>query len=376
VRLKIAIPESHVSKDVLDAGLEATTRLNEQMLKAGEIPTFERGLRYGIQWRPEPKGDEHFDSADKVISRKWGDCDDLAPWHAASLRVTGEDPAANAVVYQSGPARWHAVVQRGDGSIDDPSKRAGMRPGIAPGVFGTVNGDQGFDVVGISGAVVPPMFGPERNGVGAYIVRPKIAIRPFYGALQARADLPWQWREHLRDEPNRTDWNLTALHTAPVASTALTGAIQDVCCAGLAVGGIDEDHLDRLCAIADACEGADYYDLERIYGADHAEAASAVVGSLFGKLKRGLGKLAKKAVMPIARGAASFVPGGSIALKAAEQGARMFRGGGGGKRRPAAAPAPFARPAPFAAPGATPGARAVHHVPSSGGGRGVVINVY
>jgi hypothetical protein len=372
VRLKIAIPEPHVSKPVLDAGLEAVTRLNEQMLAAGEIPTFERGLRYGIRWRPEPKGDEHFDSADKVIGRKWGDCDDLAPWHAASLRQSGEDPAAKAVVRRSGPKMWHAVVQRGDGSIDDPSKRAGMAPGVTPGVFG-----EGFDVVGISGAVCPPMIQPEYSSVvGAYIVRPQIALRPFYGQFQARADLPWNWREHMAmDEPNKTALNLTALHTAPVASTALTGAINDVCCAGMAAEGVQDEHLDRLCAIADACDGADYYDLERIYGQEHAEAAAAVVGSLFGKIARGLKKVAKKAVMPIARGAASFVPGGGLALNVAERGAGMFRGGGG-KRRPSA---PASRPtsSPSSSPRGFAPARPGSPISvPTGSGRSIVIHFH
>ena len=77
MRLKIAIPETHVTAPVLDAGLEAVTKLNEQMITSGEVPTFERTLRYGIQWRPEPKGDEHFDSAQAVLRRRAGDCDDL-----------------------------------------------------------------------------------------------------------------------------------------------------------------------------------------------------------------------------------------------------------------------------------------------------------
>lgn len=374
MRLKIAIPEAHVSKEVLDAGLEAVTRLNEQMLAAGEIPSFERGLKYGIRWRPEPPGDEHFDSADRVIGRKWGDCDDLAPWHAASLRASGEDPDASAVVRRSGPKRWHAVVRRGDGSEDDPSKRAGMGPNVAPGVFGVSGDDGGY---GIVGAVVPSMLPVDYNSVvGAYIVRPQIAVRPFYGQFQARADLPWNWREHLEhDTPNQTALNLTALHTAPVASTALTGAINDVCCAGLAAEGVSDDHLDRMCAIADACEGMDYYELAHIYGEEHAEAAAAVVGSLFGKIARGIGKIAKKTVMPIARGAASFIPGGSLALNAAERGAKMFRGGGGKGRPPAPQPMRvqpgLAHPRPFAS--ASPARPTAVHVPA-GSARPIIFN--
>jgi len=319
VRVKIAIPEAHVSKPVLDAALESVTRLNEQMLASGEVPSFERMLHYGVKWRPEPPGDEHFDSADRVIKRGWGDCDDLAPAHAASLRHSGEDPGAVAVVRRSGPKRWHAVVQRSDGSIDDPSKRAGMAAGVTPGVIG---------------AAVPLMLPPLASAVvGAYILRPQIAMRPFYGQFQARADLPWNWREHMAmDTPNRSDIAMSTLHTAPVASTALTGAIDDVVQLASACGLGEGDHVDRLCAIADACEGASFDELAEVYGVDNAEAAAQVVGSLFGKIARGLGKVAKKAVMPIARSAASFVPGGSAALRAAEQGVRMFRGKDGKRR--------------------------------------------
>lgn len=305
MRVKVAIPEQHVSKPVLDAALESVTRLNEQMLANDEVPSFERALRYGVKWRPEPPGDEHFDSAERVIRRKAGDCDDLAPYHAASLRHSGEDPGATAVVRRSGPKRWHAIVQRSDGSFDDPSLRAGMKPGVAP------------MPPGVMGAVLPMMLAPGRSEVGAYLLRPQIALREHYGQHQARADLPWQWREHLMlDKPSPSDIAMTALHTAPLASTALTGAIDDVCRLAAVCGAASDQHVDRLCCIADACEGVPYNELIQIYGYEHASAAHAVVGSFFKKLGRGIGKIAKGAVKIAVPMAASFVPGGSAILRA------------------------------------------------------------
>src|SRR5262245_53396081 len=121
MRVNVAIPEAHVTQPVLDAALEAVTRLNEQLIQSGH-PTFKQALPTGIKWKPEPPGSEHFDHAGIVAHRGWGDCDDLAPWHAASLRVTGEDKGANAIVVPSGPNRWHAVVRRSNGAIDDPSE--------------------------------------------------------------------------------------------------------------------------------------------------------------------------------------------------------------------------------------------------------------
>src|SRR5882724_972497 len=211
MRINVAIPESHVEAPVLDAALEATTRLNESLLDAGQIPTFEKGLKYGVKWQPEPPGQEHFDHGGIVMKRRWGDCDDLAPWHAASLRTSGEDPHATAIVKRSGPKTWHAVVLRGDGSVDDPSKRAGM--------------GQPHEYLG---AVLPVMYRPKQAVVGgAYIVRPQIALRPVRGGFQARADLPWHhWTAD--EKPSPTDYAMASLHMAPVASTALTGAIEGI----------------------------------------------------------------------------------------------------------------------------------------------------
>src|SRR5258706_3119168 len=172
MRINVAVPEAHVTAPVLDAALESVTRLNEEMIQRGEVPTFPQGLSHGVKWKPEPPGQEHFDHAGVVMKRKWGDCDDLAPWHAATLRHSGEDPGAFAVAQRSGPKRWHAVVQRSDGSIDDPSKRAGM------GMAGS----------GIIGAALPLMYWPSSVVGRAYIVRPPIAIRPPRGASPALAD--------------------------------------------------------------------------------------------------------------------------------------------------------------------------------------------
>lgn len=266
MRIQVAIPEEHVEADVLDAALESVTRLNEKQLAQKQVPYFGEAVRRGVRWRPEPPGQEHFDHAAKVVSRGWGDCDDLAPYHAATLRHTGEDPEAFAFARRSGPKRWHAVVRRGDGSVDDPSKTAGM----------------GQPVIGVAGASVPFMCGGSSSSVvGAYLLRPQIALRPVRGAYQARADLPWQWRESLDEKPSPTDMAMTTLHTAPLAATALTGAIEGAIVLGTCSGAADPDHLARLAAISDACNGIGYGELCGVYGLDHADAAMQVVGSFF-----------------------------------------------------------------------------------------------
>jgi hypothetical protein len=304
VRINVAIPESHVEAPVLDAALESVTRLNESMLERGQVPPFDRALDAGVRWKPEPPGQEYFDHAGTVIQRKWGDCDDLAPYHAATLRHKGIDPEATAIVKRSGPNRWHAVVQRSDGTIDDPSRDAGM----------------GSKVHGIVGAVVPQIGDIASQVSGAYIVKPAIAMKPMRGGWAARADVPWTWKEHLDDKPSPTDYAMATLHASPLASTALTGAIDGALEMALCGGYADPDHLNRLACLAEACEGVERDELARVYGEAHADAAVHLVGSFFGKAIKRAGKLAKGAVrtaMKVAPGVVQFVPGiGPVASSA------------------------------------------------------------
>lgn len=320
MRINVAIPEANVEAPVLNAALEATTRLNEAMIEDGSAPTFDEGLKHGVKWKPEPFSDEHFDHAKTVLKRGWGDCDDLAPWQAASLRATGEDPQARAIVKRSGPKRWHAIVQHGDGSLEDPSRQAGM------GQPQTVHG-----------AAVPLMYAPKSAVVGgAYIVRPAIAMRPFRGAVQARADMPWHWREHLTDKPTPTDYAMTTLHTAPVASTALQGALVGALELAVAGGYAHPEHMKRCAALADALEGIPFDEIAACYGEEHAEAAKQVVGA-FGFIKK-----AAKGALSVAKKlgptALKFVPGGaaaSLALDAAKAAKGLTSKRGGSSAAPA-----------------------------------------
>jgi hypothetical protein len=326
MRINVAVPEAHVDAPVLDAMLESVTRLDQKLLQEGAVPTAKEAIKkHGVRWQPEPPGEEHFDHAGTVMQRGHGDCDDLAPHHAASLRHTGEDPGAKAVVYRSGPMRWHAVVQRSDGSIDDPSRWAGMGQGVS-GV-----GEHGFDVVGVdpaeygfAGSGLPLMYAPSTNEVGAYIVKPQVAMKPVRGAYQARADLPWMWREHIDDPPTASDYAMTVLHTAPLASTALTGcldgAVRFAECAGVSC----EEHLDQLAAAADRAAGVGFDEVANVYGYETARRADQVVGSLFG----GLGRFLKRVASPLEKivsKAVQFVPGvGPIASAALDTAAQLL----------------------------------------------------
>ncbi len=163
MQIGITVPDDATDEDkarAFLAALEASTRAHEALAHAGRLPDLVQMVRTGaVQWRPEPPGQERFDLASTVTARGWGDCDDLAPWWAAQLRHTGQDPKAKAVVKRSGPRTWHAVVRRGDGSIDDPSKAAGM---------------EAYKRIKARGGMVPPL-GPTGR---AMAVTPLLSSSP------------------------------------------------------------------------------------------------------------------------------------------------------------------------------------------------------
>lgn len=270
MHVNVAIPEAQVSAPVLNAALESVTRLNEELIKNG-TPTFKQALPK-IRWKPEPPGQEHFDHANIVLKRGWGDCDDLASWHTASLRATGEDPGATPIVKRSGPNTWHAVTLRSDGKIDDPSIMAGMNRRH-----------------GIHGAWLPLMNAPVSGVNGAFALepRPQIALRPAPAGFEARADLPWHW-DQGEGELNPNEYAMATLHTAPTASQALVGALDGSVLLGECSGFAKADHLERLKCFADACEGVPYEELAAVYGEEHATAAQQVVGSFFKNFGRAL----------------------------------------------------------------------------------------
>lgn len=289
MRINVAVPEAHVRAPVLNSALEAVTRLDESMLRSGELQPFDPRAP-GVRWRPEPPGQgEHFDHGRLVAGRGWGDCDDLAPWLAATRRAQG-DRGAHAFVRKSGPNRWHALVRRGDGRVEDPSLAAGMPGrGRRHGVHGAV---QPFMLIGSS-------------VVGTYVARPQLAIRPTIEpggeieSWQARTDLPW----HTRGGTSPGDIAMVSLHRSAISDQSLVGALEGAIALGEA-GGADPDHLDRLCCLSDMVQGCSWEQCAREYGPEHATAAGNVVGKLFKGLGRKLKKFGRgvaKIVKPVAR---------------------------------------------------------------------------
>src|SRR5512143_622312 len=170
MRIRLAVPpdlNEQETKAVLDAALEAMTAAHVPLVASGKLPTAARAIKAGaVRWRPEPPGDEHFDLGTTVLGRGWGDCDDIGPWHAGSLRATGQDREARAVVRKSGPKKWHVVVERANGAIEDPSVAAGM---------GSVNGADEYP-----GPLWRPMW-PDRLSLAAH---------PLQRGWGGRVDIP------------------------------------------------------------------------------------------------------------------------------------------------------------------------------------------
>jgi hypothetical protein len=116
---RLGVPSS---AETFDAALEGLTEVNEVILHAHpELPAlYDSGVRYKVfpydTWK----------NAIDINRERVGDCEGLSGWRAAELRVSGEDPAARIATYKTGRHKYHAVVLRGSGIIEDPSRVLGM----------------------------------------------------------------------------------------------------------------------------------------------------------------------------------------------------------------------------------------------------------
>lgn len=119
----------HVTMDLpadreeLEAALEGLVALNHRMMVRRGMGGrgFPRLYGSGIVYRRERPGDEDWQPADKLVRAREGDCEDLAGYRAGELRADGE-LGAKAKVVETRSGQFHAVVQRANGVIEDPSR--------------------------------------------------------------------------------------------------------------------------------------------------------------------------------------------------------------------------------------------------------------
>ena len=105
---------------VLAALLEGLTQASAILIaRLGLPPLYHAGVRY----QREPRGRERWQLAPQTYADGVGDCEDLATWRAAELRLAGVD--ARPVVYRAGRRQLHVVVATPDG-YEDPSRVLGM----------------------------------------------------------------------------------------------------------------------------------------------------------------------------------------------------------------------------------------------------------
>jgi hypothetical protein len=106
--------------------LEALVEINRLYLRTHHAPPL---YHSHVRYQPEPEDGmpEEFAAIPKILSRGWGDCDDLAPWRVAELQEAGEAARIRITWRRPGGRRlYHVLVRRADGRIEDPSRLLGM----------------------------------------------------------------------------------------------------------------------------------------------------------------------------------------------------------------------------------------------------------
>jgi hypothetical protein len=124
LHLRIDVPPV---PEALEAVAEGLVLLNVWYLSHASDNGIELPELYGsgIVYRREPHGREWWESAADilgVVEDRSGDCEDLAAFRAAELRVY-EDEDASVRVVRTSRGTFHAVVLRANGSIEDPSRK-------------------------------------------------------------------------------------------------------------------------------------------------------------------------------------------------------------------------------------------------------------
>ncbi|MDE3097021.1 MAG: hypothetical protein KGK07_13615 [Chloroflexota bacterium] len=277
MRIRVAVPDEHVTPDVIDPVLEAVTRVNEHLIASGQTPTATELVKLGAIWRPENMGDEHFDHGKSIAERGWGDCDDWAPLKAAELRATGEDPDAVARVVPSGPNTFHAIVHSHGRDLlgpEDISVQAGMKGRMAEhtSVSGVCDGIDVWACDPHDGRIYQGQLAPSVGPLSIHC-GPGMAVRgcTIHGPagpvhlFEARVDMPISGsrlvhvRSYNRHRPRRVHGAmlpaaLSVTHMAPTVHDAINGALVGAILAHQSDHPVDVDRY-KLMALQGAMSG-------------------------------------------------------------------------------------------------------------------------
>ena len=118
--MTVSVPADPGCLDALAEGLVLLDVAQLERARAAGVDTpsiYACGARY----RREHGGERWQSVAEMLQSRPpSGDCEDLAAWRVAELRLTGED--ASVRIVRTSRGTFHAVVSYSDGTIEDPSR--------------------------------------------------------------------------------------------------------------------------------------------------------------------------------------------------------------------------------------------------------------
>jgi hypothetical protein len=89
----------------------------------------------GVRYLQEPDGRDEWQDIPDTLARRNGDCEDLACWRVAELRVRYGEPNATRAISVSTlldskgqpVTMYHITVVRQNGAHEDPSRKLGMR---------------------------------------------------------------------------------------------------------------------------------------------------------------------------------------------------------------------------------------------------------
>ncbi len=105
--------------------LEALISSNVAYLRAHpEAPPL---YRSGVRYTDDPR--DEWQDIPATLAKGGGDCEDLASWRVAELRVRAREHALPRVTAQRRGAStlFHVTVLHPSGRVEDPSRRLGMR---------------------------------------------------------------------------------------------------------------------------------------------------------------------------------------------------------------------------------------------------------
>ncbi len=109
---------------MIEAALCGLVAVDCRFLRKRPFPwLYQSGVRYRREGRG---GVERWLTIPELLKKRFGDCEDLAAWRTAELIVRKGVPARIRVI-RTGRKTMHAVVELPDGSIEDPSRRLGMK---------------------------------------------------------------------------------------------------------------------------------------------------------------------------------------------------------------------------------------------------------